>query len=68
MDNFQFKNEISDNVFLTSVTSRFKEHHDRFKKQKTKKSMSRPKMNTFRMYEDKSQKFPKVKNQESVDK
>lgn len=54
MSDLQIKNEINDNVFLTSVNERFKEHKQRFAKKKMKKASSKPKLSKLHMYENRN--------------
>ena len=69
MSDLQIKNEINDNIFLTSVNEKFKDHKQRFKRKKLKKVASKNKYGKLFMYENKNNNtLPKMKNQDSVDK
>lgn len=69
MEELHLKNEINDNLFLTSVNIRFDQHAQRFKKKKHKKASSKVRLGNFYMYENQNNKgLPKLKHEISIDK
>ena len=69
MDELQWKNDVSDKLFLTAVNVRKDQHNTRFKRHH-KRSTSKNKFGKLSMYEEKNKikSFPKLKREDSTDK